>query len=589
MHCLKNTLRSLLMVISLGALGLTAGCQQHSPPPVAAKAPAQANADGWSNLVDEFLESYFKAHPHFAASVGRHEYDGQLPDWSQAGIQAEVDRLKAFRDRVTQYPDSRLNADQRFEREYLLTRIDRDIFWRDIAKAPFKNPEFYLGMGDGGDSLDPSTYVVRPYGTLEQRARAFIHYAQSVAATAPEIRKNLITPMPATYIKLGVAGFSGLAEFYRHDVPLAFSELKDPALTKELNAAIEPAAKALDALAEWLKSESAHATGPEALGADRFAQMLKMTERVDMPLADLEAAGRNDLVRNQAALKSACSDYMPGASINQCVAKVASHKPEGGAVAAARRQLVSLRQFVIDKQIVSIPGPELAQVQESPPFNRQNAAYIDTPGPYEKELPSVYYIAPPDPSWSPAEQADYIPGTSSLLFTSVHEVWPGHFLQFMWANRVHSKLASLFVGYAFAEGWAHYSEEMMWEKGLGGDSETHIGQLLNALLRDARLLSSIGMHTHGMSVAQSEELFRSQAYQDVGTARQQAARGTYDPGYLNYTLGKLMIRKLRNDYCASRGGEACWKDFHDHFLSYGGPPIPLVRQAMLPGDHSPVL
>jgi uncharacterized protein (DUF885 family) len=171
---------------------------------------------------------------------------------------------------------------------------------------------------------------------------------------------------------------------------------------------------------------------------------------------------------------------------------------------------------------------------------------------------------------------------ADLLFTSVHEVWPGHFLNFLHSNRSTSKFGQVFVGYAFAEGWAHYTEEMMWEAGLGnGDPETHIGQLANALLRNARFLSAIGLHTKGMTVAQSDRLFREEAYTDPGTARQQALRGTYDPAYLNYTLGKLMIRNLREDWTKSRGGRSAWKEFHDRFLSYGGPPIPLVRRAMV--------
>ena len=574
-----------LLLASLATL--PTACSKAPPP---APPAATASVDAWPALVDEYIESFFKAHPGFAASVGRHEFDGQLPDWSAAGLAAEAARLKAFRDRITAYPDAQLSEAERFEREYLLTRVDRELFWRDVANAPFRNPEFYLGMSDGGDSLDPSTYVVRPYAAPEVRIKAFITYAHSVASVVPEIRKNLHVPMPASYIKLGVAGFGGLAAFYRKDVPQAFAGVHDAALQSELKAAIEPAAKALDELAAWLKSEQPHATGPDALGAERYATMLHMTERVDVPLADLEAAGRADLDRNLAALKDACAKFAPGATLGTCTERVNMHKPTGGAVAGARAQLAGLKQFIIDKDIVTIPGPEEAQVHESPPFNRQNGAYIDTPGPYEKNLPSVYYISPPDPAWSKAEQLAYIPGKADLLFTSAHEVWPGHFLQFMWANRVQSKLASLFVGYAYAEGWAHYGEELMWEKGLGdGDPETHIGQLSNALLRDVRFLSSIGMHTEGMTVADSERMFREQAYQSVGTARQQAARGTYDPGYLNYTLGKLMIRKLRTDYCASRGGEACWKSFHDKFLSFGGPPIPLVRTAMLPGDTRPVL
>jgi len=580
---LASTRRALAALV-IGLTALVAACQRQAPP-----AASQAPADPWPALVDEYIESYFKAHPMVAAAVGRHEFDGGLPDWSVSGIRAEVQRLKAFRDRVSAIPDATLTAAERFEREYLLTRIDRELFWRDVAEAPFRNPEFYLGMSDGGDSLDPSVYVVRPYASPEVRARAFIKYAASVVRVAPEIRANLRTPMPATYIKLGVAGFGGLAEFYRKDVPQAFAQVADPQLKADLAAAIEPAAKALDDLAEWLKSEEPKATGSDPLGAERFAAMLKMTERVEVPLADLEAAGRADLERNLKARAEACAAFAPGATIEHCIERVEAHKPSGGAVEGARLQLAGLKQFIVEHDIVTIPGTEEAQVHEAPPFNRQNFAYIDTPGPYEKQLPSVYYIAPPDPAWSKAEQAAYVPGRAHLLFTSAHEVWPGHFLQFMWANRVPSKLASLFVGYAYAEGWAHYGEELMWEKGLGGDPETHLGQLTNALLRDVRFLSAIGLHTKGMSVAESEKMFREVALSSAGTARQQAARGTYDPGYLNYTLGKLMIRKLRTDYCASRGGEACWKSFHDAFLAFGGPPIPLVRKAMLPGDTGPVL
>jgi hypothetical protein len=309
---------------------------------------------------------------------------------------------------------------------------------------------------------------------------------------------------------------------------------------------------------------------------------------VDLSLDVLEQRGREDMDRNLAALKQACGQYAPGQSIARCVGRVNAHKPAGSPVEAARRQLDTLEAFVRARKLVSIPGSERALVHEAPPYQRFNFAYIDIPGPYEKGLPSIYYIAPPDPSWSQAEQQAYLPGATDLLFTSVHEVWPGHFLNFLHSNRVQSTFGRIFVGYAFAEGWAHYTEEMMWEAGLGqGDPETHIGQLLNALLRNARYLSAIGLHTKGMTVAESERLFREQAYQDPGNARQQAARGTYDPAYLNYTLGKLMIRKLREEWTRNRGGQQSWREFHDRFLSYGGPPVPLVRRAMV-GEGPPL-
>jgi hypothetical protein len=271
--------------------------------------------------------------------------------------------------------------------------------------------------------------------------------------------------------------------------------------------------------------------------------------------------------------------------------RMIANKPKRGAVEGARALLKDLKSFIVAKDIVTIPGTEEALVAESPPYNRGNFAYINIPGPYEKGVASVYNISPPDSKWTLKERQAYIPGIARLTFTSAHEVWPGHFLQFLHANRNPSKIAALFVGYAYAEGWAHYCEEMMWEEGYGnGSAEIHIGQLTDALLRDVRFLSSVGMHTHGMTLAQSEKMFLESAYQDPGNARQQAARGAYDPAYLNYTLGKLMIRKLRADWVAQKtSGDAKaeprkqWKAFHDAFLSYGGPPIPLVRKAMV-GD-----
>ena len=252
-----------------------------------------------------------------------------------------------------------------------------------------------------------------------------------------------------------------------------------------------------------------------------------------------------------------------------------------------------LKDFIVKNNVATIPGTEDALVAEAPPYNRGNFAFIQVPGPFEHGVASVFNIAPPDPKWSKADQAAYTPSESSLLFDSVHEVWPGHFLQFLHSNSNPVKLEGLWVLAPYAEGWAHYCEEMMYDMGLGkGDPEKHIGELTAALLRDVRLLSAIGMHTQGMTVAQSEKMFREQAFQDPGNARQQAARGTYDPGYLRYTLGKLMIRKLRTDWLTKRGAapddQSKWHEFHDEFLSYGGPPLQLLRKQML-GDGDAAL
>jgi uncharacterized protein (DUF885 family) len=545
-------------------------------------APATAAPSGpqWATVRNELVEDYLKAHPAFAVVAGRHEYDGVLPDWSAQGIDAEIKRLHASKDRALAVPESSLDEASRYERDELVARADRDLFWIETAEAPFTNPAFYLDWIV--DGLDPAPYLTRNYAPLETRMRAYAKYARSITQAAGQIRANLRTPLARPLLERGVSAFTGLADFFAKDVPGAFADVKDEAAKKAFADANTAAAAAMRDLAKWLESQRATATASFALGPEKFAKMVLDTERVTTSIAELEAAGQADLARNQQALKDACATYAPGATVQACMAKMAANKPTGGAVSGARMQLADLKKFVQDAGFATIPGPEEALVNEAPPYNRDNFAYIDIPGPYEKNLPAIYYIAPPDPKWSAKEQRDYLPGKADLLFTSVHEVWPGHFLQFLHSNRNPSIIGRLFVGYAYAEGWAHYGEEASYEMGLGNsDPETHIGQLSNALLRNVRFLSAIGLHTKGMTVADSEKMFREEAFSDVGTARQQASRGTYDPAYLNYTMGKLMIRKLREDWTASRGGRKAWRDFHDRFLTLPGPAIPMIRKRMM--------
>ena len=536
------------------------------------KSTASRSGD-WDTFLKDFIERYFALHPDFAAYSGRHEFDGKFPDWTPEGLKAQASWLHDQRKTALIFDGSAIDDRQRFERDYLVAIIDKDLYWLEEAEAPFRNPTFY--------SIDPNVYVARPYAPLETRMRAYTAYAKGIPAVAAQIRKNLRTPMPRTFVDIGRITFGGLASYYANDIPAVFAGVTDKTLQTDFKAANAEAIKAMKELDGWFANQASTANDNFALGAKVFSDMLHATELVDTPLDELMNIGTADLERNLAALRGACNAYAPGKSVPECIRMVQSKKPTGGPIDRARKQLNDLRKYVVEKNLVSVPGTEEAKVQEAPPYQRWNFAYIDIPGPYEKGLPSVYYIAPPDPSWSAKEREEYIPGESDLLFTSVHEVWPGHFLQFLHSNRSPSKFGQIFVGYAFAEGWAHYAEEMMWEAGLGnGDQETHIGQLLNALLRNVRFISAIGLHTGKMTVEDSEKMFREKAYQDAGTAKQQAARGTFDPAYLNYTMGKLMIRKLRDDWTASRGGQRAWKEFHDKLLSFGGPPIPLVRKAM---------
>jgi len=564
---------------------LLTACGGGEEPVTEPAAPPPPPPHPWDLFVTEQIEAHLAAHPAWAVTQGRHEFDGRLPDWSAAGLDREADRLRQAKRDALAFSDADLSPEQRYQRDYFVWRMDHDLFWLVKARWPYRNPAFYVGWMN--DSLDPAPYITLDYAPAAERMAAFTRYLEAIPEATRQIRSNLRMPMPATWLQLGVDAFGGYADYFRDEVPAVWAGVEDEDLQARFARANERAVAAMEDLAGWLESGRNIADDSYALGPALYREMLWDTERVAVDLAELEEIGRADMARNLAALRSACAEFAPGQDLRPCMDKMSARKPEGGSVEAARRQLEETRAFLEARDLVSIPGQETALVRESPPYARSNFAYISIPGPWEENQPSVYYISPPNPEWPEDVQRDYVAGESDLLFTSVHEVWPGHFLNFMHANRSPWLFGRAFVTYAYAEGWAHYTEELMLEAGLrGADAETRIGQLSNALLRNARFLASIGLHTKGWSVEEAQAFFMDEAYQSEGTAIQQAARGTYDPAYLNYTLGKLLIRQLREDWTAERGGREAWREFHDAFLALGGPPIPLARQRLL-GEDSP--
>ncbi|HEX5787744.1 MAG TPA: DUF885 domain-containing protein [Woeseiaceae bacterium] len=549
-------------------------CSKEAQPPAAAEpaaAPAQAP---WADFVTGAIDEYYALNPEVAVYAGKHEYDGQASDLSLEAVEAYVEWIDETVAAASAYVD--LEGIEAFERDYLVQALRSDRFY--VADSGFvrNNPVSYMGK------LGFGVYVDREYAPLPERLARYTTYIAEVPGMLAQMRDNLEPPLPAPYVDTAHGMFAGLADYLGNTVPGLFAGVEDAELQGRFAAANSAAVAAVEETADWLETLKADATDDFALGEAKFLKMLADTQGIDISLAELKAAGQLDLERNLAALEAACAAYAPGATVGECVLEVKAEKPAEGAVAGAERQLPMLKEFVVGHDLVSIPGTEDALVDEAPPHRRFNAAYIDIPGPFESGLPSVYYIAPPDPEWSEEDQLAYVPGEADLLAISVHEVWPGHFLQFLHANRADNRVGRHFSTYTFVEGWAHYTEEMMVEAGLAESRpEVRIGQLLNALLRNVRYLSAIGLHAGDMTVAESQALFEDKAFQDFGNATQQANRGTYDPGYLNYTLGKLMIMKLREDWTAGRGGREAWKSFHDGLLGYGSPPIPLVREQML--------
>jgi len=563
-----RNLAALVVVLALGACG---GTEQ------------QAVSNGiedlpWEDFAANSIAEYYSRNPELAVSVGLHEYDGQMSDFSLAAAEEYASWVDGIIAAAAFYDD--LEGIEAFERDYMVNALRGELFWIRDSGFATNNPVAYAA------ALDFDVYIDREYAPPEERIVAYTKYVSQVPTALHTMQENLELPLPAPYVQTAHAIFAGMAGYMENTVPDLFSTVEDEKLQRQFTAVNSVAARAVRQTATWLKEQQVSATDDYALGEEKFLKMLSATQGVDIALADLKTAGVLNLEQNLEQLHDACAAFAPGESTRDCVLKVQNRKPPEGAVGGATRQLPGLRRFLENNDIVSIPGTETALVAEAPPHKRSNSAYIDIPGPFESGLPSVYYIAPPDPTWSDEDQRAYIPGEMELLAISVHEVWPGHFLQFLHANRAENNVGRHFSNYSFVEGWAHYTEQMMIDAGLGEDDpEFRIGQLLNALLRNVRYLSAIGLHAEGMTVEESQAMFEKKAFQDFGNANQQAFRGTYDPGYLNYTLGKLMINKLRDDWTAGRGGEEAWGRFHDQFLSFGSPPIPLIRQQMLGETH----
>jgi Bacterial protein of unknown function (DUF885) len=531
----------------------------------------------WAEFAANAVAEYYRRNPESAVDAGLHQYDGVIRDLSPESVADYLAWVRQIRSEAGSYDD--LEGMDAFERDYFVASMNEEEFNFDTADYLATNPFAYVSV------LSFSVYIDREYAPLDERMRGFTKYVAQFPTYFETMQSNLQPPLASPFIETSLARFGGLVTYLETTVPEIFSSVEDEALQAEFAVANAAAIISLKGTVSWLQGLRDTAHDDFALGAERFLEMLRAKEGVVITLEELKAAGEHDLERNLAILGEACTELAPGRSLNECVQQVQDQKPEGGAVAGARRQLPGLRTFLEAQKLVTIPGTEEALVDEAPPHRRTNSAYINIPGPYEVGMPSTYFIAPPDPNWSKEDQLAYIPGESDLLFTSVHEVWPGHFLQFLHANRAKNNIGQHFGAYTFSEGWAHYTEEMMADAGLDeGRPDIRIGQLLNALLRNVRYLSAIGLHAEGMTVEESHKMFEEKAFSGYGTAAQQSLRGTYDPGYLNYTLGKLMIRKLREDWTKGRGGREAWGQYHDQFLSYGYPPIPLVRQQML-GDE----
>lgn len=581
------------MVRAVGLVALLAlACAGRSP--TAGPHDADALPRTFTSVAADVLDHQLRAQPQRGVELGLHAYDGQLPDVSAAGLERTRRQVAADLAALGAVDRTQLDPRARVEHAALVGAVLASRFDLEVRRAPWRDPMAYLAP------LDLTPYISREYAPLEERAAAVAAIAEGSAAYLEHAETRLDRALPRAFLDTAVLQTRGSVQFVRVDVPAALAGVGDPALRRRLDAALASMVAALDGYARHLEDRRAQATQDFALGPEAFTQMLRETQGIDVPLPRLAALVQADLDRNLVALTAAAAQIDPAASVADVIVGL-GHVPAAEVLAVATLQSRRTRDFVVTRDLVSIPtkrpgSGDVVRVVDTPPFLRWNAAFLNPSGPFEDgDLPSFYYISPPDPSWPAAKQREFVPSAAELLFITIHEVWPGHFVHGQHLRTNPSRALQATWNYTTAEGWAHYVEQMMWDAGIDDDPRVHVGQLLNALLRDVRALSAIGLHTQGWDVERSRYLFRTAAFQDEANAAQQAVRGTFDPMYLAYTVGKLVILQLRADVEArqrARGEPFTLRAFHDELLSYGAAPLGAIRQAMLDepdGARTPLL
>jgi len=556
--------------------------------------------DSFTKLADRYFdEYYFKFNPTSGTATGFHEYDDRLEDYSRASIDQQIAVLKKFQEEVSSIKPQ-IASDQAIDYQLLLDDVNGRLLTLENIRPWEKNPDQY------SSGITSSIFVImaRTFAPPEQRLKAVIAREKQVPSVFQAARRNLKNP-PAIYVDVALEQVPGIMSFFQKDVPDAFKDVKDPALLKEFRASNQKVMDELKSFQQWVEKDlKPRAHGDFRIGADNYRRKLLYDEAVDIPLDRLLEIGMANLRQNQQAFKETAAKIDPTKSPQQILEELEKDHPAPDKLLQTFRDtLGGLKNFLEHRHIVKVPSEVLPIVEETPPFQRAlTFASMDTPGPYEKVAKEAFFnVTLPEPTWKPQEVEEHMAGFNrgTIISTAVHEVYPGHYIQFLWVPYAPSKTRKLLGCGSNAEGWAHYTEQMMLDEGYGRASgvdvdhdpaflKLRLGQLQDALLRNARFIVGIQMHTGKMTFDQSVEFFEKEGYQSHTNALRETKRGTSDPTYLVYTLGKLEILKLRDDYKKKMGANFSLEDFHNQFLRQGFPPVKLIRKEMM-GDDSPVL
>jgi uncharacterized protein (DUF885 family) len=583
-----------ILVLFVG-VAAAAGCSRKA----AAPTPPD-DAAALRSLADQYFDQvYFHYAPSNGTAAGFHQYDAQLEDYSRATVDRETADLKRFEASFEAIPPDQLDLTSQGDRELLLGNIHGTLLALNSIRLWEKDPDQY----SSGISNAAFVLMERAFAPPDDRLRSLVAREKQMPAALDAARQNLKNP-PHIYTEIALEQLPDIISFFQSDVPTAFAQAHDEQLKQEFAQSNSAVVTALKSYQDWLKKDVLpRSHGDFRFGADTFSKALLYNEMVDTPLPRLLEIGYADLHRNQAEFNQIAHELEPNRKPREVLAELQKEHPAPDQLLGTFRDTFNgLIQFIQEKQIVDIPSQVRPTLENTPPFMRATTtASMDTPGPFEKGSTTAYFnVTVPDPHDSRQQIEELMEefNRGTVISTAVHEAYPGHYVQFLWVPQAPSKVRKLLGASSNAEGWAHYCEQMMLDEGYGQPGTgardqrdarmIRLGQLEDALLRDARFVVGIQMHTGDMTFDQAVKFFVDEGYQSPAGALVETKRGTTDATYLYYTLGKLEILKLRADLKNKEGAQFSLKRFHDDFLRQGFPPIKIVRRALL-GDTSPTL
>ena len=541
-------------------------------------------------LSQRLILEYWDFYPTSGSRIGRHQYDGRLPDLSPDSLRRRIEQVQTSLGQVTALGSHDFSPQGSLSRSLLELFLRREHFSLTEMRPLANNPMRQVGY------LNVSGYLQRDYAPLTDRLRSATQVLDQVPDFLEMLDSALTQDPGRPVLEMSIESYAGMARYYRVDLAQSAGDSGEGDLQSNFNRAREAAAQSLDRFVQRLDRRKQEASPDFAIGSDLYTKMLSAGEGLDVSLAQLLELGQANLQSNLEQLAVVAQLISPDRPISEIVADIGRNHPTADAlIPETQDMLEEIRQALVDLEVISVPAEDRCRVIETPTYMRYAFAAMDSPGSLEtRATESFYYVTPVEADWTPNQQEEWLANFNydTLRIISVHEVYPGHFVHHL-HNRYGGNLPlinQVATSYAFTEGWAHYTEQMILETGYAQDQLTlRFTQLLEALVRNCRYMCSLWMHTQGMTLEDATRFFMDNAYMGELPARREALRGTFDPGYLNYTLGKLMILKLREDYRREQGAGYSLKGFHDQLLSYGAPALPLVRQAMLryPGT-SPV-